>query len=301
MHLPAVFRFAGGPKSPEIDHYLLIAIRSQNDTLLGIRRAESILTIPPRIDPDRVPPSSKSKSPATMSIRRRSKVHFPDGSEPFRNRKDAMATTISGGANVGYQAELWRMADALRRSMDAAEYKHVVLGLIFLKYISAAFEAIHAELGAERDEGADPEDRDEYRRTSVFWVTRVSRWPQLKASAPQPTIGRLVDDAMTAVDRDNPSLNGVLPKDCARPGLDRERIGQLINLVSDIALGDPAERAKDTLGRVHEYFLSQFASAEGKNGGQFYTPSYLVRVPVETLAPTRGGSANPAAARAACS
>ena len=172
--------------------------------------------------------------------------------------------------------------------MDAAEYKHVVLGLIFLKYISDAFEAKHAELEAQRAEGADPEDPDEYRAASIFWVPKEARWSHLKASAPQPTIGTLVDDAMAAIERDNPSLKGVLPKDYARPGLDKQRLGQLINLVSDIGLGSPADRAKDILGRVYEYFLSQFASAEGKKGGQFYTPSRVVRVLVEMLAPYKG-------------
>ncbi len=191
-------------------------------------------------------------------------------------------------ANLGFEAKLWQTADALRNNMDAAEYKHVVLGLIFLKYISDAFEAKHAELEADRAAGADPEDPDEYRAASIFWVPREARWQHLKASAPQSTIGTLVDDAMTAIERDNPSLKGVLPKDYARPGLDKQRLGQLINLVSDIALGSPADRAKDTLGRVYEYFLAQFASAEGKKGGQFYTPSHVVRVLVEMLAPYRG-------------
>jgi type I restriction enzyme M protein len=191
-------------------------------------------------------------------------------------------------ANAGFEAKLWQTADALRNNMDAAEYKHVVLGLIFLKYISDAFEAKHAELEADRATGADPEDRDEYRALSIFWVPKEARWSHLKASAPQPTIGTLVDDAMTAIERDNPSLKGVLPKDYARPGLDKQRLGQLINLVSDIALGAPADRAKDTLGRVYEYFLAQFASAEGKKGGQFYTPSHVVRILVEMLAPYKG-------------
>ncbi|MGH8402812.1 MAG: N-6 DNA methylase, partial [Gammaproteobacteria bacterium] len=131
-------------------------------------------------------------------------------------------------------------------------------------------------------------DPDEYRAASIFWVPKEARWQHLKASAPQPTIGTLVDDAMTAIERDNRSLKGVLPKDYARPGLDKQRLGQIINLVSDIALGAPADRAKDTLGRVYEYFLSQFASAEGKKGGQFYTPSHVVRVLVEMLSPYKG-------------
>src|ERR1044071_3624455 len=141
-------------------------------------------------------------------------------------------------ATVGYEAKLWQMADALRNNMDAAEYKHVVFGLIFLKYISDAFEAKHAELETQRSHGADPEDPDEYRAVSIFWVPKEARWPHLKASAPQPTIGTLVDDAMAAIERDNPSLKGVLPKDYARPGLDKQRLGQIINLVSDIALFD---------------------------------------------------------------
>jgi type I restriction enzyme M protein len=180
------------------------------------------------------------------------------------------------------------MADALRNNMDAAEYKHVVLGLIFLKYISDAFEAKHAELEAQREQGADAEDPDEYRASSIFWVPKEARWAHLRASAPQPKIGTIVDDAMSAIERDNPSLKGVLPKDYARPGLDKQRLGQLINLVSDIGLGSPADRAKDVLGRVYEYFLAQFASAEGKKGGQFYTPSHVVRVLVEMLAPFKG-------------
>ena len=196
--------------------------------------------------------------------------------------------TRDTGANLGFEAKLWQAADALRNNMDAAEYKHVVLGLIFLKYISDAFEAKHAELESDRAHGADPEDPDEYRAATIFWVPKEARWTALKAAAPQPTIGTLVDDAMAAIERDNPSLKGVLPKDYARPGLDKARLGQLINLVSDIALGAPADRAKDTLGRVYEYFLAQFASAEGKQSGQFYTPRHVVRVLVEMLAPYKG-------------
>ncbi len=192
------------------------------------------------------------------------------------------------GANLGFEAKLWAAADALRNNMDAAEYKHVVLGLIFLKYISDAFESKHAELESQKSQGADPEDPDEYRAVSIFWVPPEARWQYLKSMAPQPTIGQLVDNAMSAIERDNPSLKSVLPKDYARPGLDKQRLGQLINLVSDIALGSAADRAKDTLGRVYEYFLSQFASAEGKKGGQFYTPSRVVRVLVEMLAPYKG-------------
>ena len=203
-------------------------------------------------------------------------------------KKRTKVTKPDTGANLGFEAKLWAAADALRNNMDAAEYKHVVLGLIFLKYISDAFEAKHTELQAEKKKGADPEDPDEYRAASIFWVPREARWAHLKASAPQPTIGKLVDDAMAAIERDNPTLKSVLPKEYGRPGLDKQRLGQIINLVSDIPLGSAADRAKDTLGRVYEYFLARFASAEGKSGGQFYTPSRVVRVLVEMLAPYKG-------------
>ena len=195
---------------------------------------------------------------------------------------------MPNGNAEGVEAKLWAMADALRNNMDAAEYKHVVLGLIFLKYISDAFEAKRAELETQKAQGADPEDPDEYRAASIFWVPKEARWSHLKDSAPQPTIGKTVDDAMSAIERDNTSLKGVLPKDYARPGLDKQRLGQLINLVSNVGLGSPADRAKDVLGQVYEYFLAQFASAEGKKGGQFYTPSHVVRILVEMLAPYKG-------------
>ena len=171
--------------------------------------------------------------------------------------------------------------------MDAAEYKHVVLGLIFLKYISDAFEAKRAELETQKAQGADPEDPDEYRAASIFWVPKEARWSYLRDNAPQPTIGKTVDDAMSAIERDNPTLKGVLPKDYGRPGLDKIRLGQLINLIGEIAFG-AGDRAKDILGYAFEYFLKQFASAEGKKGGQFYTPSWVVRVLVEMLAPYKG-------------
>jgi type I restriction enzyme M protein len=206
--------------------------------------------------------------------------------KPKKNKATAAATA----ATVGYEAELWQMADALRGSMDAAEYKHVVLGLIFLKYISDAFEEQHAKLEAERAQGADPEDPDEYRGAEhpVFWVPPEARWPHLKAEAKQPTIGQLVDDAMAGIERDNPVLKGVLPKDYARPALDKQRLGQLIDMVSNIRIGDTDNRAKDVLGRVYEYFLSQFASAEGKKGGEFYTPRCVVKLLVEMLEPYHG-------------
>jgi len=199
-----------------------------------------------------------------------------------------MANHTNNGANLGFESELWRAADALRSNMDAAEYKHVVLGLIFLKYISDAFEEQHAKLEADRAKGADPEDPDEYRAVNIFWVPKEARWSNLKANAKQPTIGKIVDDAMLAIERDNPSLKGVLPKDYAHPRLDKQRLGQLIDLIGNIGLGDKANRSKDILGRVYEYFLSQFASAEGKKGGQFYTPRCVVQLLVEMLSPYKG-------------
>ena len=192
------------------------------------------------------------------------------------------------GATSGHETELWRMADALRGSMDAAEYKHVVLGLIFLKYISDAFEEMHARLEGEQDEGADPEDPDEYRAENIFWVPPEARWSHLKAQAKQPVVGRLVDNAMAAIERDNSVLKDVLPKDYARPALDKQRLGQLIDMTSNIRVGDADARSKDVLGRVYEYFLSQFASAEGKKGGEFYTPRCIVKLLVEMLEPYRG-------------
>lgn len=191
-------------------------------------------------------------------------------------------------ANIGFEQKLWQMADTLRSNMDAAEYKHIVLGLIFLKYISDAFQARYNELLKEKDEGADPESRDEYSRANVFWVPKEARWANLLANAKQPNIGTLIDDAMMAIERDNPTLKGVLPKEYSHPRLDKQRLGKLIDLIGDIGLGDEESKAKDLLGRIYEYFLSRFASAEGKNGGEFYTPRCIVQVLVEVLAPYSG-------------
>ena len=216
-------------------------------------------------------------------------------------RQSTKKQKTSNGANLGFEATLWAAADKLRGHMDAAEYKHVVLGLIFLKYISDAFEERHNALQTELSDPesewyiAEPqaryrtlEDRDEYQSVNVFWVPKEARWSTLQASAKQPTIGKLIDDAMVAIERDNPSLKGVLPKDYARPALDKTRLGELIDLIGTIGLGDRENRSKDILGRVYEYFLSQFASAEGKKGGQFYTPRCVVRVLVEMIEPYKG-------------
>ncbi len=203
---------------------------------------------------------------------------------PAKTHQPALLPAQSRGrGDLGFEATLWQAADKLRGNLDAAEYKHVVLGLIFLKYISDAFEERRNALAAEP--GADPEDRDEYTAENVFWVPNEARWSRLQAEAKQPTIGRTLDDAMTAIERDNPRLKGVLPKEYARPGLDKRRLGELIDLIATIGLGDADNRSKDILGRVYEYFLGQFASAEGKKGGEFYTPRHVVRLLVEMLAP----------------
>jgi type I restriction enzyme M protein len=184
------------------------------------------------------------------------------------------------------EAKLWEAANALRGSMDAAGYKHVVLGLIFLKYISDAFEAHHKKLQSEPY--ADPEDPDEYRADNIFWVPPEARWSHLRKNARQSNIAVLVDRAMEAIERDNPALKGVLPKEYARLPLDPHRLGQLIDLFSNIRIGGEGNHDHDILGRVYEYFLGQFASAEGKKGGEFYTPRSVVKLLVEMLRPYRG-------------
>jgi type I restriction enzyme M protein len=190
------------------------------------------------------------------------------------------------GIPADLESKLWAAADKLRGHLDAAEYKHVVLGLIFLKYISDAFQELYERLSA--DQYADPEDRDEYAAQNIFWVPKEARWTALQQSAKSPEIGILIDKAMAAIERDNPPLKGVLPQDYGRQDLDKRRLGELIDLVSTISMGDAKSRSQDILGRVYEYFLGQFATLEGKKGGQFYTPQTVVRLLVEMLEPYRG-------------
>lgn len=192
----------------------------------------------------------------------------------------------NNGANLGFEQKLWASADKLRNNMDAAEYKHVVLGLIFLKYISDSFEGLYQKL--RKDEYADPEDKDEYLALNVFWVPPEARWDQLQKDAKKPEIGKLIDDAMYAIERDNPDLKGVLPKNYAREALDKQSLGGIIDLIGTIGLGDKENKSKDILGRVYEYFLGQFSAAEGKKGGQFYTPRSIVRLLVEMIEPYQG-------------
>ncbi|MBK1670021.1 DNA methyltransferase [Rhodovibrio sodomensis] len=190
------------------------------------------------------------------------------------------------GANLGFEAELFKTADKLRGNVDPAEYKHIALGLIFLKYISDAFEAKQAEL--QHEDYADPEDPEEYRAANVFWVPQAARWSNLKANARQSDVGKRIDDALDAIEDYNRSLKGVLPKNYARPALSSIMLGELIDLVSNIDVGGDEARSKDVLGRVYEYFLGGFASAEGKRGGEFYTPRSVVKVLVEMLEPYQG-------------
>jgi type I restriction enzyme M protein len=185
---------------------------------------------------------------------------------------------------------LWAAADKLRKNMDAAEYKHVVLGLIFLKYISDSFYELYYKLkeGKGEYEGADPDDPYEYRAENVFYVPPQARWDYLQSRAKLPTIGKDIDEAMEAIEKDNPSLKGVLPKEYAKEKLDKQSLGGLIDLIGTIALGDSVSKSNDILGQVYEYFLGQFALAEGKKGGQFYTPRSVVQLLVEMLEPYEG-------------
>ncbi len=202
------------------------------------------------------------------------------------NMKPANAN--GNGANVGFEDTLWKAADKLRNNMDAAEYKHVVLGLIFLKYVSDAFKEVYEEVKSDPEKLSNPEDIDEYRMRNAFWVPPEARWDYLQKNAKQPTIGTLVDDAMDGIERDNASLKGVLPKNYGRQTLDKQRLGELIDLIGTIALGDKESRSKDVLGRVYEYFLGQFADAEGKGAGQFYTPQSIVRLLGAMIEPFKG-------------
>ncbi|HLR42353.1 MAG TPA: class I SAM-dependent DNA methyltransferase [Pseudogracilibacillus sp.] len=188
-------------------------------------------------------------------------------------------------ANIGFEEKLWAMADKLRGSMDASEYKHVVLGLLFLKYVSDSFEELYDQL--KEEEWADPEDKDEYLAENIFWVPKEARWSHIKENAKKPEIGQIIDEAMIAIEKENESLRGVLPKNFARPDLDKTRLGETIDMFS-FRVGDKESRSKDVLGRVYEYFLGKFASAEGKGGGEFYTPMSVVKLLVEMLEPYKG-------------
>jgi len=199
-----------------------------------------------------------------------------------------MAKKNGNGSEEPLEKQLWKAADKLRKNIDAAEYKHVVLGLIFLKYISDAFEELYSKLNRDIANGADPEDKDEYKAENIFFVPKEARWSHLLSKAKQPEIGKFVDEAMDVIERENSSLKGVLPKVYARQNLDPTSLGELIDLIGNIALGDAKARSADILGHVFEYFLGEFALAEGKKGGQFYTPRSVVELLVFMLEPFKG-------------
>jgi type I restriction enzyme M protein len=193
-------------------------------------------------------------------------------------------------SNEGFEKQLFKAADKLRKNIDAAEYKHIVLGLVFIKYISDSFEELYNKLKEGKGDfaGANPEDQDEYRAQNVFWVPTNARWSYLHARAKLPSIGTDLDEAMELIEKENPTLKGILSKVYAKPNLDKAALGGLIDLISNTALGSESAKAKDLLGRVYEYFLGEFANAEGKKGGQFYTPKSIVRLLVEMIEPYKG-------------
>ena len=197
--------------------------------------------------------------------------------------------TNQSTANLGFEQKLWAAADKLRGHMDPSEYKHVALGLIFLKYISDSFEETYQSIKNDKDayEG-EWEDKDAYKARNIFWVPEIARWGYLKQNAKKPEIGKIVDDAMIAIEKENPSLKGVLPKSYARPDLNKQRLGEIIDIFSSLGLGDKHAKSKDILGRVYEYFIGRFASAEGKGGGEFYTPASVVKLLVQMIEPYRG-------------
>ncbi|MBX2972746.1 MAG: SAM-dependent DNA methyltransferase, partial [Flavobacteriales bacterium] len=242
-----------GPNAPTLDS-APVPPPGTNAPTLGIAPVPS--TLPAQGRDDRVDPKSVAK------------------------KRDPTAEPI--------EKQLWRAADKLRKNIDAAEYKHIVLGLVFLKYISDAFVELYDKLVAEKDSGADPEDKDEYKAENVFFVPPGARWSFLQSHAKQPSIGKTVDEAMDAIERENDSLKGVLPKVYARQNLDPTSLGGLIDLIGNIALGDAKSRSADVLGHVFEYFLGEFALAEGKKGGQFYTPRSVVELLVQMLEPYKG-------------
>ena len=199
----------------------------------------------------------------------------------------------NNGANLGSEEKLWRAADKLRSNMDAAEYKHVVLGLIFLKYISDAFKEVYEELKKDPELNEEEDLLDLCKEKRIFYVPKQARWDYLQSNAKKPEIGELIDHAMDEIEKENPSLNGVLPKNYARPALNKHRLGELMDLIGTIGLGDKESRSKDILGRTYEYFIGQFADAEGKKGGQFYTPRSIVQLLIEMLEPYKGRILDP--------
>lgn len=194
--------------------------------------------------------------------------------------------------SINFEAQLFKAADKLRKNIDAAEYKNVALGLIFLKYISESFQELYNKLA--QDEFSDPEDRDEYKAENIFFVPEQARWKNIQAKAKLPSIGQELDNAMESIEKENSELRNVLPKVFGKPNLDKASLGQLIDLISNTELKATSENSKDLFGRVYEYFLGEFASAEGKKGGQFYTPKSIVKLMVEMIEPYKGRVYDPA-------
>jgi len=221
--------------------------------------------------------NNKKKSPEKKSDNVREKRKTEKPKSQSKNKRNSA---------IGFEDKLWKAADKLRGNMDSAEYKHVVLGLIFLKYISDSFEEKYNELKSE--EYADPEDKDEYTAENIFWVPKNARWSVLRANSKDPKIGLMVDEAMELIEKNNPKLKGILPKNYARKELDKIVLGGVIDLISDIGLGDKEHRSRDILGQVYEYFLGKFAAQEGKGGGEFFTPTCIVRLLVEIIEPYKG-------------
>lgn len=222
----------------------------------------------------------------SVSINSSDGMKAEKGAPAIAVRPRSARANAGSNSDLGFEAELFKTADKLRGNMEPSDYKHVTLGLIFLKHISDSFESKRAELLVDYPDGA--EDRDEYAADNIFWVPPTARWSHLQANAKQPSIGKLIDEAMLAIEKDNENLKGVLPKDYARPALNAVMLGELIDLISGIALGREKGPARDVLGRVYEYFLGQFAGSEGKRGGEFYTPRSVVRVMVEMIEPYKG-------------
>lgn len=231
--------------------------------------------------------SVKKSQPATKTVLKTPAKAAPQAQPKVIPPKKTKQTTA-----LGFEETLWAAADKLRGHMDAAVYKHTVLGLVFLKYISDAFEEKHTALLKEDPQAA--EDRDEYIAENIFWVPKEARWSFIQKKAKDPLIGKLIDDAMVAIEKENKTLKGVLQKDYSRPDLDKVMLGQLVDLISGIGLGSKESKEKDILGRVYEYFLGKFASAEGKLGGQFYTPGCIVKLLVEMIEPMKGRIYDPA-------
>ena len=249
--------------------------------------------------------STKGREKAVIVERLLGAAPPPAPAQPTKTKSPAKKSMTNNNASLGFEQELWKTADLLRNNMDPAEYKHVVLGLLFLKYIEDSFEERRSELvfavsdpsseyyvpdeaDREPEIAGLLEDPDEYLAENVFWVPEEARWTYIRSKAKQPEIGKIVDAAMDAIERDNTSLKGVLPKVYALPNLDKTNLGKLIDIVSGIGLGSKEHKDKDTLGRVYEYFLSRFASTEGRGGGEFYTPTSVVRLLVEMLEPYEG-------------